>query len=398
MIWNTEETNHLPGGKWLNRLLFMLALGGLALNLLLWFRSMIDGGIVGCGGGSACAELLSSRWSQVFGMPITAFGTLIYLALMVSLSLTNRPLINPILGVILGAAAWFVFVQMVLLGRYCPWCMATHGIGVCVAVLGLQREIKADDTESVWMTAGGIATSVMLGLGFLQYYGPVTDTSRMDDVQGLSAAESPEIYSRGDGRKVVFADRQRTYNVSLLPHLGPEDAKCVMVEYFDYGCPSCRVMRGFLNALMAKHPADICLVILPVPLERSCNFSLSEKDEEFPGSCKLTKLALVLWRTHPDKFAKFHHSLLDGASTDEASAKVLELMAPSEMFAAMRDPWIEELIQANVNDYAAFSVSTKKLPKLLITGTRILHGLPSGEEDFIRVMEKELALGGVGPK
>ena len=151
-------------------------------------------------------------------------------------------------------------------------------------------------------------------------------------------------------------------------------------------------MRGFLDALMARHPADICLVILPVPLERSCNYSLGEKDDEFPGSCKLSKLALALWRTHPDAFAKFHQALLDGASTDAATAMALDLLSPSELFAALRDPWIEELIKTNANDCAAFSVRSKKLPKLLITGTRILHGLPSGEADFIRVMERELGL------
>ena len=392
MIWNTEETNLLPGGKWLNRLLLTLALAGLALNLMLWFRRLIAGGIVGCGGGSACDELLNSRWSQVSGIPVTVFGTLFYLALLVSLLVNSRPLLRPILGVILGAAAWLVFVQAVLLGRYCPWCMTAHGVGVCVAVLGLWRQSLIDDTESVWMTAGASAAGAMLGLGLLQYYGPGAATYRMDELKGLSAAEPSGIYSRGDGRKAVFADGRRTYNVSNLPHIGPVDAKCVMVEYLDYQCPSCRVMRGFLDALMARHPADICLVILPVPLERSCNYSLGEKDDEFPGSCKLSKLALALWRTHPDAFAKFHQALLDGASTDAATAMALDLLSPSELFAALRDPWIEELIKTNANDCAAFSVRSKKLPKLLITGTRILHGLPSGEADFIRVMERELGL------
>lgn len=59
---------------------------------------------------------------------------------------------------------------------------------------------------------------------------------------------------------------------------------------------------------------------------------------------------------------------------------------------ALRDPWVDELIQANIKDWVAFSAGTPKLPKLLISGTRILHGLPSGEADFIRVMEQELGL------
>ena len=67
-------------------------------------------------------------------------------------------------------------------------------------------------------------------------------------------------------------------------------------------------------------------------------------------------------------------------------------MPPGEMFAALRDPWIDELIQADVSDCVAFSIKSKKLPKLLVSGSRILHGLPSGEADFIRVIERELGL------
>jgi hypothetical protein len=39
-----------------------------------------------------------------------------------------------------------------------------------------------------------------------------------------------------------------------------------------------------------------------------------------------------------------------------------------------------------------YSSTNKALPKLLITGKRVLHGLPSGKDDFIRVMESELGL------
>jgi hypothetical protein len=151
-------------------------------------------------------------------------------------------------------------------------------------------------------------------------------------------------------------------------------------------------MRGFLDALMAKYPTDICVVILPVPLERSCNSTMGKEDAEFPGSCKLARLALALWRTKPEAFDRFHRALLNGVTVDAATAMALELAPPGELFAAMRDPWIDELIQADAADCVAFSVTSKKLPKLLIGGKRILHGLPSGEADFIRVMEQELGL------
>ena len=57
-----------------------------------------------------------------------------------------------------------------------------------------------------------------------------------------------------------------------------------------------------------------------------------------------------------------------------------------------RDPWIDPVIRADIADRVAFSGEIRQLPKLLIRGKRILHGQPSGEADFIRVMEQELGL------
>ena len=392
MIWDDEDASLLPGGKGFKYVFVMLVLGGLMINGLLLWRHLGTGGIVGCGGDSACEELLNSPWSRLLGIPVTAFGVLAYLGLLLAWIAGGGTWCTRILGVILGASLWFIFVQAVLLGRYCPWCMTAHGIGVSVFVLGLWCQIRLDHTQPVWMTAGISAVVVMLGTGLIQHFDSGGASYRTDELKGLSDLDASGIFARGEGRKVKFADGRRSYNVSALPHLGPPDAKCVMVEYLDYGCPSCRVMRGFVDALMAKHPKDLCVIILPVPLERSCNYSLREKDPAFAGSCKLSKLALALWRTKPEGFAGFHHALLDGATPEQATARVFELMSPGEFFAAKQDPWIDELIQANIRDWVAFSASNNKLPKLLISGKRILHGLPSGEADFIRVMERELGL------
>jgi hypothetical protein len=67
-------------------------------------------------------------------------------------------------------------------------------------------------------------------------------------------------------------------------------------------------------------------------------------------------------------------------------------VSPAQLDKALLDPWIDQLIQADIADWVSFSLKTKILPKLLISGKRILHGLPSDEADFIRVMEQELGL------
>ena len=70
----------------------------------------------------------------------------------------------------------------------------------------------------------------------------------------------------------------------------------------------------------------------------------------------------------------------------------MKALAGADLEAVLEDPWIDEVIRANVEDWIVMSRNARKLPKLLISDRRILHGLPSGEADFIRVMELELGL------
>lgn len=376
----------------LDLLILGLALCGFAINLLLLIRHVTGGGIAGCGGGSPCEELLNSRWSQVLGMPVTGFGCLVYLGVMASVTAKGRWLRTPCLGMIVGAAAWFVLVQAVVIGRFCPWCMTAHGIGVVITALGLWRHAVAGDAIAAAKTMGLTAALAVLGISVLQVFGPRPVTHRIDTVDSAGQSPAAAIHARGTGRKVEFDGGRKSYDVAALPHLGAVDAPRVMVEYFDYSCAACRTMRGFIDALLARHPAAICVVVLPVPMERACNHALAADEPPHPGSCELARLALAIWRTRPAEFAAYHQFLLGDVTAPAARAQALQLVPQQQLDAALQDPWIAELIQANISDWQAFSTRNNKLPKLLISGKRILHGLPSGEEDFIRVMERELGL------
>ena len=391
----TAPAPGVPGARatrWLTGLMLVLACAGLALNLVLWYRHVLGGGIAGCGGGSSCDELLSSRWAQLFGRPVAELGALVYAALLVALAVNFKQLVVPLLGLILAAAAWFVLLQALVLGRFCPWCMSAHGIGLLLAALGSWRQ-AIDPAEPRPAKALGLsAAAALLALGLAQALGPRPLTHRIDEAGGAATGQGTAVHARGTGRKIEFDDGHKIYDVAALPHLGRTDARRVMVEYFDYSCAACQTMRGFLAALMAKHPDDLALVVVPVPLEGTCNHSLAAADLPHPGSCELASLALAVWRTHPAAFAAFHQRLLEHPVAPAARSEALKLMSQAELDAALRDPWIDELIQADVHDWVAFSATRKNLPKLLISGKRILHGLPSGEADFIRVMEQELDL------
>lgn len=374
----------------LDLLILCFALAGLGTNLILLVRRYSDAaaGIAGCGGGS-CDEVLASRWAVVFGIPATGFGVLVYVAVMVAVIAGFRRWLPPLLGIIAGAAFWFTFVQAVLLGKFCLWCLAGHGIGLVVLGLGSMRLCAFPPLVGAFriLTWSGAVTFV--GIGLMQVYGPVPDAHRVEDA-GTVSSQAP-VQMRGDGRKVSFNGGRKSYHVSTLPRLGPVDAPHVMVEYFDYQCAACQKMAGYLVALAAKHPQQVAFLLLPVPLDGACNRHVTPANQH-PGSCEISRIALAVWRTKPEAFAAIHKALMADPSPESARRLAMELMSPEELTTSLADPWIDELIQADLSDWRDFSESNDKLPKLLIRDTRILHGLPSGEADFIRVMEKELEL------
>ena len=281
-----------------------------------------------------------------------------------------------------------VIVQAFMLRNFCPWCMATHGVGVLIVALAWTADPR--DGKFRQGLLAGIAAA--FGLALCQLLGPAPTTHRID---GESAVSPPTgIHEQGDGRKIAFDDGKRVYDNSSLPGLGASDAKRVLVEYFDYQCPSCRTMSGYLTALIDKHPTEVRVLVLPVPLDHGCNSALAATDDGHPGSCERTRIALAVWRVKPAAYPAIHRALLSDPPPDLASALTLarEQVPTAQLEVAMREPWIDQPIRANIADWEGFSSKSRQLPKLPISGKRILHGLPSGEADFIRVMENELGL------
>lgn len=366
-----------------------LALAAAGISGHLAWAHFKGGSVAGCGGAD-CGSVIASRWSVLFGaVPVAACGMIAWLVLLCYVTAGRWRVATALAGAIAGAAAWFVFVQAVLLEKFCPWCMAAHGIALAAAIPVIWRATRDETSGTVLRRFGMWAWGTILAIGLCQVYGPVPPTHRVEEIGN---ADSAPVHERGKGPKARFANGTKTYDVASLPHLGPHAARHVLVEYFDYTCDACRTMHGFVESLRAKYPDTICVIVLPVPLSRECNTSMKPADREHPGACEIARLALALWRADPAAYQKSHGRLMTATSPAAAREIALEYLTEEILETTMADPWIGELIAANARDWKMFSAKTNALPKLLVTDRRIVHGLPSNEEDFIRVMERELGL------
>jgi len=381
-------------------LLRLLALAGIVLSV--WLLVLKASGsityLVGCGAESGCANVLGSRWSQWFLIPVSGLSLLLYGGV---LALTFRPSRAGFLvaGVCLGGGAlWFIGLQAFLIQRFCPWCMAAHVIGLASAALALRAALPGNPGLGgrPWMVA--VAALVVLVAG--QVFGPVPETHEESSVK-LVAPPAPDlvepVHSRGSGRKVVLANKE--YHVATLPHVGDPDAPHVLVKYFDYACDSCRDLHEDLDEAMRLFPGKLCIIVLPCPIERSCNPHVPAHISDHRHSCGLARLALACWREEPEAFAKVHHELFARPLRDPtaALAAVRPLLTEDLGLNALDVAWIEEILAADAADYKRLNITDNGLtnflmPKLLVGGTRMLHGVPKDRETLIMALQREFKL------
>jgi uncharacterized membrane protein/protein-disulfide isomerase len=357
-------------------LMVALMVAALGVNIYLLTRTLGDAAIAGCGGGP-CDEVLASRWSSLLGLPIPAFGILVYTLLLLSFFRRLEFLRLPSLGGIAGAAVWFVAVQTFIFGKFCPWCMTAHGIGLAVVLCGILSGYPA-----AWRLVPAWAGLAVFAVATMQVLGPVKSGHRIEGVPAAPVAKRR-------GASISFNDGKFIYQLAEHPRIGPADAERVLVEFFDYQCPACQTMVGYLEALVAAHAGRVAVLLMPVPLEHDCNPHLGANRAR-EGSCAIARIALAVWRKRPGDFPDFHRKLIAAPSESAARMLALELMDERSLTAALADPWIDQTIASHTAAWAGLSSSSDKLPKLLIRDKRILHGLPSGESDFLRVMKQEL--------
>lgn len=360
----------------------------------LLYRALVHptSGIAGCGGEGGCEAVLDSRWSQVWGVPVTLPGLVVCGWVLMSHGMRWRSGLACSLALLAGAAFWFTGVQVFLLGRFCLLCSAAHGAAILALVFGMMVLKRNGPICQSFRPAMGMAGLATLTLAAAQWWGPVPVSHRIDPAPKQVLEEG--VHVQGSGRKIEFAGGKKRFNVTELPRIGPPDASHVMVEYFDYSCDSCRVMHGFLQALTERHPGEMAILCLPVPFEAACNSHMRTADPVHPGACLLARIALAVWRSDPAKFQALHESFFKSlpANESEALARASQLISRERLTAALADPWIDRLLRANAEDWAALSGTSRKMPKLWVKDSRILHGLPSGKEDFIQVLEAELGL------
>jgi uncharacterized membrane protein/protein-disulfide isomerase len=369
--------------------LIAVALAPVALSGYLLMLSLTGDSAAGCGVDTGCGSVLTSQWSRWFGIPVAGLALPVYLALVSALIVLKRGAGGPrvpkwffeaVLGALVGGAAWFLYVQKVLIGAFCPWCLATHVSGIVAASLALKWIRRGVVSPMAFPAlAGAVAASVgVLALG--QSAGPSAASPSTGSVVRTPASNSvpaPAVPVEVK-RSWTLPISGTTISLNEVPLLGSPTATNLLLHLFDYTCKHCRAMHPVLMQVMDQSSNSFAVVSLPVPLDMECNPFLKRPIQEHLGACAVAKVGLAVWKAAPNRFREFDDwifGLGSNPTPEVAEAHAIELVGAEAYHKARSSPDLDALLRLSFSVYEKHYrlLNKQNLPELLV-GTNLYTG------------------------
>lgn len=344
---------------------------GLVLSLFLWWAATFLSRVPGCQPGTVfdCGHLLSSQWAEWMGVPVSLLGAAVYLVMLVAVLWLPSPdarkrwlawrvlMFASLVAVTSGV--WFTYLQASRHEAYCFYCMATHSCSLILFLLLLFRASISQWSALVVTAAAFLATGALIG-GQLVFV--PKDRPRQNFMPSIITDNGP-----GQDRELTFSNGGFVLRLSegwLV--MGSPDAKHLIVELYDYTCPSCRLTYAQLMEARSRYGDQLAVVAVVTPLSAKCNPSIDINDRRFLGSCELARLSLAVASVDRAVWMKFHHWLFESQRPRdpiEAEAKAAEMIGRDKLDAAMRDRWVDEQLARHMKLFAL--VGMDGLPVIL---------------------------------
>ncbi len=440
----------LPGAMLVVRVISAIALG---IALYLAYNGIANKQPAGCSGDGGCSHVLGSRWSSLWGVPVSVPAVLVYLGIFlatfhVSPALPEKRrrdgwLVLLILATMAGLGAlWFIALQAFVLKAYCPYCMLDHLCGLVVATLVLMHApiwpAKIDATAAaastpapllpqaktyLFLAAAAMAVGLLVVAQVLfpsathtveRFTGgrgdggtTVTTKDGVMQIDGNDAAAKaanakdapPAGENPGDfvmlnlpkGPKPSGAVR---LSKSAFPLRGPGRAKYTFVVLADYTCPHCKHLHHHINKAAKRYGEQVAFLVLPMPLDAKCNPFILRTDDRHYFACELARLALAVWHADARKFAEYDDWLFnapaEGSRTDrQARAEAERLIGKEALDKAIASGVPDDLIKKSAKVYDLAGLG--RIPKLMYGEFRI-EG-PMTEDSLWRILEDKESVG-----
>ena len=214
-------------------------------------------------------------------------------------------------------------------------------------------------------------------------YSPGANRDESDDAangedESSSSVDADSATKKPAERLVTVAGKRFTLNTRHWPLLGQPDAKYVFVEMFDYTCPHCRRTHDAIDGALDELGDDLAIIVLPVPLDGSCNDTVRNTSASHRNACDLAELAVAVWRIAPDKFREYHNWMFERTrSTSAARAEAARLVGEAKLDAELALPYAGDYVKRHVDLYKKVGRGT--VPKLLFPKSTLTGSITSAK-------------------
>lgn len=362
---------------------------------------LTGGSLAGCGGGSPCEQVLSSRWSVIAGiLPVSGLAVGTYLAMFVcslyigpASETSIRRLAWCVLlimsGSITGSALWFIILQKWIIGAFCPYCMTTHLIGLLLSFLIIRKvTLKSEGEPAERLIRPTTVTGLVISGLVL---------AAIMAVSQISLKPRAAIYEDGESKEI-----ESFIDYSSSPIIGSPDAPYIVTLLFDYQCSHCQKLHFMLEETIRYYNNKLSFILCPAPLSNKCNPYIPIESGTSTNSCDLVRIALAVWFADREAFHSLENWMFtyeSGSywlprSPEAAREKAIDLVGLEKFEAAFNDPWIDSYLQISTQIYGkTIQNGTGGIPKMIF-GQRWVIPQPYNANDLIKILQESLAVPG----
>lgn len=322
----------------------------------------------GLAGGSALCDISSffncdaatlSNISNIAGIPISIFGTLIGIFLLLGY-LFNSPeyesTMNFVLAVnLLGCVVLFIY-SLVSLGSLCPMCSLYYLLSLGAFVVFNRHAHSFRPTVVPLLGIGAVFAAVSVGTYFYTAEkSGKTDALANSLIQQYNSLPDLGVPEKGSEYHLVAATEDF------------KSAPIYITKFSDFQCPACKAMSEQLHKAMRQYKGKINIQYVFYPLDPACNKSMDR--QLHPFACKAAYLSACL----PEKFADVEKDIFD--NQDSLSDEWLENYAKKEN---VLECYKSEDTKNKVVDYIsrAAPFNVRSTPTIVLNGVKIEGVLP----------------------
>ena len=302
-----------------------------------------------------CDAATHSAASNIAGVPISVFGIIVGLLVMIGIFFKNenyeKSLYFLLIVNFLGCIALFFF-SLISLGSLCPFCTLYYILSGLVLFFFWKR------SHSYIPHAGSL-----VGMGVLFAIAIFITKMNVDSKIANQSAVSNDLI------KQYYA----------LPNLGEPkpasefkvataaNAPIKMHIFSDFECPACKALSEIMPQLLSRYGGKIDIQYYYYPLDNACNPNMDRPLHNY--ACKAAYVASCMPLAD---FGKVHDDIFH--NQEKIGDYLDEVIKANKLEACVADAKTKEKVVALINAATPFNISST--PTFLLNGVKIEGVLP----------------------